>query len=44
MARDADETAMEEARLAIERSLNAATVDADTRVGRAPLIPDERSP
>jgi len=41
VASDADEAAMEMARLAIEKSLNAATVEADTRMGHVPLTPAE---
>ncbi|HEY1721378.1 MAG TPA: lysophospholipid acyltransferase family protein [Magnetospirillaceae bacterium] len=39
--RDADDTAQESARIAIERALNAITEDADARMGHAPLQPAE---
>jgi lysophospholipid acyltransferase (LPLAT)-like uncharacterized protein len=39
--RHADANAMEEARLAIERSLNEVTIEADKRMGHPPLEPAE---
>jgi lysophospholipid acyltransferase (LPLAT)-like uncharacterized protein len=39
--RDADVGALEEARLAIEQSLNEITVEADRRMGQAPVAPAE---
>jgi lysophospholipid acyltransferase (LPLAT)-like uncharacterized protein len=41
VARDADETALEAARLAVERSLNALTREADARMGQRSLVPAE---
>jgi lysophospholipid acyltransferase (LPLAT)-like uncharacterized protein len=42
VSRNADEAATEEMRLTIERTLNAATADADRRTGRAPMVPAEQ--
>lgn len=44
VAKDADEAAMEAARLAVEDSLNAITRDADSRVGRESPEPAEAAP
>ncbi len=41
VARDADEAALEAARLAVESSLNALTREADARMGQGPLVPAE---
>lgn len=41
VARDADDAALDAARLAVERSLNALTREADARMGHESLVPAE---
>jgi lysophospholipid acyltransferase (LPLAT)-like uncharacterized protein len=41
VARDADQAALEQARMEVENSLNALTQDADRRMGVEPVIPAE---